>query len=233
MIGFDPLYFLFIGPALLLGIWAQFQVKSAYAMASQIAPRSGMSGAEAARYILNQRGLTDVGIETSQGMLSDHYDPRDKTLRLSPDVYNGRSLAAVGIAAHESGHALQDAGGYAPLAIRNGIVPLASVGSSLSWGFIFIGFLLQSFGLVMAGVLLFSLAVVFQLINLPVEFNASNRAREVLLQTGLVTADEEQTVGRVLNAAAMTYVAATVTAVLTLLYYLVRLGVIGGSRNDR
>jgi Zn-dependent membrane protease YugP len=183
-------------------------------------------------------GVFDVGIEESRGFMSDHYDPRHKVLRLSPDVYHGRSLASLGIAAHEAGHALQHGRGYAPLAIRNGIVPLASVGSNLSWIILGIGLSLAYAGsalgqkLVLVGVGLFSVFVLFQVINLPVEFNASTRARESLLAIGLVDGHEDVVVKKVLNAAAMTYVAATISAILTLLYYLFRAGLLGGRRND-
>ncbi|MCG3138494.1 MAG: hypothetical protein HJJLKODD_02359 [Phycisphaerae bacterium] len=225
---FDPMYLIVVGPAILLALWAQGMVKSAFGKMSRVAVRSGVTGAQAAAQILQRHGLNHVGIELAQGMLSDHYDPRHKVLRLSPDVYHGRSIAAVGVAAHEAGHALQDDSGYAPLKLRNGIVPLASVGSNLSWVLVMLGLFMSFSGLIWAGIILFSAVVVFQLINLPVEFNASRRAREVLMQTGIVSGQEDAAVGKVLNAAAMTYVAATLTAVLTLIYYLLRAQ---GSRN--
>lgn len=226
----DPVYWLFMLPGLLLAMWAQFKVKSAVATMSQRGVRSNLSGAEAAGHLLSQYGLSHVTVEPTRGFLSDHYDPRHKVLRLSPDVYHGRSIAAVGIAAHEAGHALQDSAHYAPLKIRNGIVPLASVGSSLAFVFLFIGFFMNAMGLIQAGIALFSLIVLFQIINLPVEFNASSRARAALLNTGIIAPDEDAAVGKVLNAAAMTYVAATITAVLQLLYFLYRTGLIGGRR---
>ena len=231
MFYFDPVYFLFLLPALLLAGWAQLRVKSAYAQGSKIAPRSGMTGAEAASRILSSAGLQSVDIEMTNGFLSDHYDPRKKVLRLSQDVYNGRNLAAVGVAAHEAGHALQDAKGYAPLGIRNAIVPIASFGSNASWFLLMIGVVMQSFNLILFGIVLFSAAVLFQVVNLPVEFNASTRAKELLFSQGIIAQDERPVVSNVLGAAAMTYVAATVTAVLTLLYYLFRFGLIGGSRD--
>lgn len=230
MLFFDPMYFLILAPGLLLGIWAQWKVKSAFAKASKVPARSGMTGAEAAQRILAAQGLDHVDIEPTRSFLGDHYDPRHKVLRLSPAVYNGRSLAAVGVAAHEAGHAIQDRVGYAPLALRNGIVPMANVGSNLGFFVFFIGLVMQSTGLVLAGILLFSAVVIFQLINLPVEFNASSRAREVLVTNGIIASNEELAVARVLNAAAMTYVAATVTAILTLLYFLMRAGLLGGRR---
>lgn len=219
---FDPLYFLIIAPGLLLAMWAQWKVKSAYGQAGQIPARSGLSGAQTAQRILNTYGITNVAIEPANTFLGDHYDPKHKVLRLSPEVYHGRSLASLGIAAHEVGHAIQDATAYGPLAFRNGLVPMASVGSNLSFILIIAGMFLNVFGLAVAGLALFSVVVLFQLVNLPVEFNASSRAREVLLTNGMVTQDEDLVVGKVLSAAAMTYVAATLTAILTLLYYVLR-----------
>jgi uncharacterized protein len=230
MMWFDPYYLLIIAPGLLLAMYAQYKVKSAFARGSQIATQRGRTGRDVAQAILDAYGIRDVRIEPVQGYLSDHYDPRKKVLRLSPDVYSGRSVAAAGVAAHEVGHALQHARGYTPLAIRNAIVPVASFGSNAAFIIIVAGFLLQFQFLLVAGCALFSMVVLFQLVNLPVEFNASSRARQVLLTNGLVTQQEDREVGRVLNAAAMTYVAATLTAVLTLLYYLWRAGLIGGRR---
>ena len=228
---FDPMFFLYVGPAILLALWAQMKVKSAYRTAGKYRASSGLSGAEAAQLILDRFGITNVRIEQVKSFLGDHYDPRHKVLRLSPEVYNGRSLASLGIAAHEVGHAIQDDKAYAPLAIRNGIVPLASIGSKLSMILIIAGLFIASLKpLVLVGCILFGAVVVFQLVNLPVEFNASSRARGILLNTGMVTADEDKIVGKVLNAAAMTYVAATLTAILTLLYYLMRFGLLGGRR---
>jgi hypothetical protein len=218
---FDPYYLLYMLPAFVLAIWAQTKVKSAFAKGSRYRPASGLSGAEAAQRILESSGLFDVSVERTRGWLGDHYDPRSRTVKLSPDVYDGRTLSALGVAAHEVGHALQQAAAYAPLAIRNNIVPLASVGSNLSFILILIGLFLAPFKFLMGvGIALFTVVVIFQMINLPVEFNASRRARAVLLNNGMITTQEDQVVGRVLNAAAMTYVAATVTAILQLLYYL-------------
>ncbi len=225
---FDPMYLVYVGPAILLAMWAQMKVKSAYAQAGRHAARSGLSGAETAQRILNVYGITDVAIEPVKSFLGDHYDPRHKVLRLSPEVYHGRSLASLGIAAHEVGHAIQHAREYAPLAIRNGLVPVASIGSQLSVGLIFVGLIIgylsraaAPFGSTLAviGLGLFALVVLFQLVNLPVEFNASSRARGILLEQGMVTPQENRVVGKVLNAAAMTYVAATITALMHLLYY--------------
>ena len=217
---FDPMYLIFVMlPGLVLGMWAQARVKSAYARASKIRPATGMSGAEAAEQIMQSAGILNVRVERVQGWLSDHYDPRHKVLRLSPEVYEGRSLAALGIAAHEAGHALQDAQKYGPLVLRNGMVPMASVGTNLGIILLLVGLVLNFFGLALLGVVLFGLTVVFQLINLPVEFDASKRAREQLLALHMVTPQEDGTVAKVLNAAALTYVAALITAVLNLLYY--------------
>jgi len=224
----DPLYLLFMAPALILAGWAQMRVKSAYAEASQITPRSRLSGHEAATRILLSNGLRGVGVEVSTGgTLSDHYDPRAKVLRLSPDVYQGRSLAALGIAAHEAGHAIQDARKYAPLTLRNAIVPLASFGSNAAWLFLIVGLMLNSMGLIFFGIAAFTGVVVFQLVNLPVEFDASSRAKKILLDSGMIAPDEQGTVDRVLGAAALTYVAATLTSILTLFYFLMRSGLLG------
>jgi Zn-dependent membrane protease YugP len=231
MFYYDYMYFLFLAPGILLALWAQWRVKSAYAEASRIPSTSGYSGAQAADAVMQQAGVEGVQIEPVQGFLSDHYVPGEKVLRLSPDVFAGRSLAALGIAAHESGHAIQDARRYPLLLARNFLVPLASIGSSISWILILIGFLLASMNLILVGIVAFSLVVVFQLVNLPVEFDASRRARIALLDGGLITREEDVTVAKVLNAAALTYVAGTLTSVLTLLYYLYRSGLLGGRRS--
>jgi uncharacterized protein len=222
---FDPWYFLFIAPGVLLAMWAQTRISSAYNEASRIPAASGYTGAEAAAQLLRTAGVGGVDIETVPGRMTDHYDPGAKVLRLSPDVYGGRSLAALGIAAHEAGHAIQDARKYGPLVVRNLMVPLARFGSSAAWIIILAGFVLQTAGLIYVGIAAFALTVLFQLVNLPVEFDASRRARVQLVEGGLVTPEEEEEVARVLNAAALTYVAATLTAVLTLLYFLFRAGV--------
>ncbi len=228
MFFFDPMYLLFIAPALLLALWAQFRVHSAYARAQQ--QPAPLSGAAAARHILDHAGLTDVAIETIPGQLSDHYDPRERVLRLSTEVAQSRTLAAVGIAAHESGHALQDAKHYAPLKIRNLVVPVAGFGSQFSIVLLFLGILFRSPPLLVTGIALFSVFVFFQVVNLPVEFNASNRAKAELVQLGIVPAQEMTYVNDVLNAAALTYVAATLQSVLTLLYYIMRFA--GDSRRS-
>ncbi len=214
---FDPWYFVFIAPALILAFIAQGMVHSAYARASQI--RAKLSGMAAARRILDSAGLENVHIEQVPGKLTDHYDPRAKVLRLSEDNYHGSSLAAVGIAAHEAGHAIQDARRYLPLVIRNIAVPMANFGSSLGMlvFFVGLGFGLQSVAVV--GLILFAFVAFFQLVNLPVEFDASARAKRLLLEEGIIDERELPEVKKVLNAAALTYVAATLQSVLTLLYY--------------
>jgi Zn-dependent membrane protease YugP len=228
---FDPWYLLFLAPGILLALWAQVRVQSAYAAASRIPARSGYSGAETADAMLHAAGVPGVQIEPTEGFLSDHYVPGERVLRLSPDVYAGRSLAALGVAAHEAGHALQDATRYPLLVMRNALVPVASFGSSAAWIIIFLGFVMHLMGLIVAGIVVFSATVVFQLVNLPVEFDASRRARLALVSSGLVTREEDEEVGKVLNAAALTYVAATLTSVLTLLYFLFRSGLLGGHRD--
>ena len=235
---FDPLYFIILAPAFVFALIAQAKVKSAYATASRIPASARVTGAEAAQRVMEAEGIYNVGIEETQGYLSDHYDPRHRVLRLSPEVYRGRSLASLGIAAHEAGHAIQHAHHYAALVVRNGLVPLAAVGGNLSMFLIMIGFFMMASGavfgraMILAGIGLFSLTVVFQLVNLPVEFNASSRARQSLLAIGLVDRDEDRTVKKVLNAAALTYVAATVSAILTLLYFMLRAGLLGGRRDE-
>jgi Zn-dependent membrane protease YugP len=226
---FDPRYFLFIAPAVLLGLWAQMRIHSAYAKAQQLA--APLSGAAAARHILDSAGLTDVQIEEVPGELTDHYDPRERVLRLSQAVYESRTLAAVGIAAHESGHAIQHAQEYLPLTIRNAAVPVAGFGSNVSIIVIMAGAVLHmNMALIWLGIGLFSTVVFFQLINLPVEFDASARAKVQLVSLGIINNEELTYVSKVLNAAALTYVAATLQAILTLLYYIMRFT--GGDRRS-
>lgn len=222
------LYFLFLLPPMILAIYAQYKVSSSFNEMKQIPAR--MTGAQAARLMLDRAGLDRVGIEAVNGHLSDHYDPGAKVLRLSPDVYGGRSMAAVGVACHEAGHAFQDAQRYAPLAIRNAAVPAANFGSGIGAGLLMLGFFLAQPALILIGIVLFSAVVFFQLVNLPVEFNASSRARERLVADGIISANEEPYVARVLNAAALTYVAATLQSVATLAYYATIL--LSGRRDD-
>jgi len=227
---FDPLYLLFVAPGLLLALYATFKVKSTFKRYSEVGIASGLSGAEVAREMLRRNGIRDVGVEQHEGWLSDHYDPSAKVVRLSPDVFQGRSISSVGVAAHECGHALQHAQGYAAMALRQKLVVPANLGSNLSFVIIIVGSWLQAMNLVWLGILLFSAVVLFQLVTLPVEFNASSRARALLTQTGIVTSAEGVGVGKVLNAAALTYVAALITSVLTLAYYIMRFT--GGSSRD-
>lgn len=229
---FDPLYFVMLAPAMLLAGWAQWKVTSAFNRGSQIRSSSGLTGAQAAQRIMEAEGIYNVAIEPVEGMLSDHYDPTHKVLRLSSKVYGSNSIAALGVAAHEAGHAIQDANRYTMLVLRNAIVPIASFGSNASMLLILAGVFLHVAQLILLGVIAFSLGVIFQVVNLPVEFDASRRARNALLMTGLIRPDEDREVGKVLNAAAMTYVAGTITAIATLLYYLIRLGLLGGRSEE-
>ena len=190
-----------------------------------------MTGAEVATQILRRNGLTNVAVTETGGFLSDHYDPLKKVVRLSPNVYRSNSISAIGVAAHETGHAVQHAKAYSPLVLRNMMVPVANIGSSLSWIIIIAGFIFGAMGLVKAGIVLFSVVVFFQLVTLPVEFNASSRAKEMLASYGLISQTELVGVRKVLSAAAMTYVAAAASSVMTLLYFLIRAGLLGG-RDD-
>jgi Zn-dependent membrane protease YugP len=220
MFFFDPRYLLFMAPAFLLMMAVQWYVNSAYSKWSQVPARSRISGAAAAQRLIQAAGLSGVQVESTPGRLSDHYDPRTKVLRLSSGVYQGSSVAALAIAAHELGHAVQDRDGYFPLRFRAAIVPMVNIGSYLGWILIFAGMLLGLTELSWVGVAVFSAGALFALATLPVELNASARARELLYNTGLIAGeDEKQGVNNVLNAAALTYVAALITAILQLLYY--------------
>jgi Zn-dependent membrane protease YugP len=225
---FNYQYLLWVAPAIILMMWAQFRIRSAYARGMQV-PAS-LTGAAAAQHILDSEGLDNVAIEMTEGVMSDHYDPSQKVLRLSRDVYSSRTATAVGIAAHEAGHALQDARNYGPMAIRNIAVPAAQFGSGFGMILLTLGYFMASKPLLLIGIVLFSGVVFFQLVNLPVEIDASNRAKAVLTQLGIVDADGAGAVRSVLNAAAWTYVAGTLESVLTLLYYVSL--VTGGSRRD-
>ncbi len=222
MMIFDPLYLLLMAPAFIFSLFASFWVKSSFRKYSKVGTASGMTGAQAADKILRSKGITDVEIGPTRGFLSDFYDPSSKTLRLSPDVYQGRSVSSIGVAAHEAGHALQHADGYAPLKLRTAIVPIANVGSNFAWILLIAGMFLGMVGLIKIGVILFSAVVAFQVITLPVEINASRRALAAISSSGILMADEVAGARRVLTAAAMTYVAAAATAILTLLYFLMR-----------
>jgi len=224
---FDPLYIIMILPALLLSIYAQFKVKSTYSRFSKVSTYRGITGAQAAREILRSAGVHGVDIELTRGFLSDHYDPRSRVLRLSKSVYAGDSIASVGVAAHEAGHAIQHAHGYAPLKLRSALVPVSSLGSNLAWPLLIIGFIFMAQSLILAGIIFFSLAVLFQIVTLPVEFNASSRALQALPASGILSDSEVAGARKVLTAAALTYVAAATAAVLQLVYFLLRAGVLG------
>ncbi len=225
---FSPYWLLFALPGLILSIWAQSKVRGTVKKYGKVRTARDVTGAEVARTLLDDQGLYDVSIEESRGFLSDHYDPRSKTLRLSKEIYHTPSIAAAGIAAHEMGHALQQASGYFPLQIRSAIIPVARFGSSLApWLFI-AGFLLRFTTLAWVGVVLFGIAVIFTLVTLPVEFDASRRAKKLLVNNGVLVGNEIKGVDKVLDAAALTYVAAAVAAVGQLIYYVFMLS--GGRR---
>lgn len=239
----DPTYLFCVAlPAFLLMSITSWYVKSAYNKWSQIRNTSGLTGAQAAQQLISRSiysgiegadGLRDVRLVGIGGHLSDHYDPRDKTLRLSPGVASVPSVAAVAIAAHELGHAMQDSEGYLPLKFRSALVPAVNIGSNLGWILILVGLLFHWTGLAWAGVIAFSASVVFALATLPVEFNASSRAKRLLAESGIIRTEEEiRGVNNVLNAAALTYVAGLVTAVLQLLYYVMLVGGMGGRRRS-
>ena len=228
---FDPTYILVIAGAIIC-LLASAKVKSTYAKFSKVQSMSGYTGASAAEAILRRAGIYDVCIQRVSGNLTDHYDPRNKTLNLSDSVYGSSSVAAIGVAAHECGHAIQHATHYAPLSIRSAIVPVVNLGTNVAWLFIIAGlFITSSTGniLLMIGVLAFSLGVLFQLVTLPVEFNASNRALRILEESGILRNDENYGARKVLSAAALTYVAGAVSSILQLLRILL---IIGGNRRD-
>ncbi|MCB1158022.1 MAG: zinc metallopeptidase [Leptospiraceae bacterium] len=227
---FDFSYFLIVGPAMLLSLWASYKVKSSFSHWSSYKSSTGATGAMVARAILDANGLNYVRVEHVPGDLTDHYDPSSKTLRLSDATYSSNSIAAFGVAAHEAGHAIQDKVQYPMLGFRSAIVPIAGFASSMSWFIIMLGMFLMylmgkvGFFIAIIGVVLFSIVVLFQLITVPVEIDASNRAKEILVRMGYIHGKEAEAVNEVLNAAAWTYVAAAVTGIATLLYYLFRLG---------
>src|ERR687890_1453951 len=204
---------------IVLGLWAQTKVKRTCRRWSEVPVRNGMTGAQAAAAVVRAAGLPDVEIRAVAGTLSDHYDPRNRTLNLSADVGQAATVAALGVAAHEAGHAIQDARGYVPMRVRQTVVPVASIGSSFAFPLIFLGFILGSFGLVNIGLALFTAIVLFQLVTLPVEFDASRRALVALREGGLLQTDELDGAKQVLSAAAWTYVAAFVAAAAQLLYF--------------
>lgn len=227
---FDPTYILIIIAAI-ISLIAQWRVNSAFSKYSRVASMSGMTGAQAARMILQSNGINDVSVQRISGKLTDHYNPSTKVLNLSESVYGSTSVAAIGVAAHECGHAIQHARGYFPLSLRTALVPVANIGSQLSWVFIIVGAIL-SFNqtLITIGIIMFSAAVLFQLVTLPVEFNASARALEQLESNGILYRDEVSQTRKVLSAAALTYVAAAATAILQLLRLIILFG--GRERRD-
>jgi len=215
MFFFDSSFIILI-PALIISVWAQFKVSSTFEKYSRFGSSRGCTGAQVARILLDSHGLNDIPVELTPGRLSDHYDPRRRVMRLSQEVYYGNSVASIGVAAHETGHAIQHKDRYAPLVIRNSIVPVANFGSNASWILLLLGMILGLKGLVTIGILFFTAAVVFQIVTLPVEFNASNRALKILESKGLLYGDELRGAKSVLSAAAMTYVAAALTSIAEL-----------------
>ncbi len=219
MFFFDPMYLVFAGPPLLLALYAQWKVKRAFNKYARVRTARGITGAQIARALLDSQGLSNVRVERVGGFLSDHYDPRGKVLRLSPQVHDTPSVAAAGVAAHEMGHALQDATGYAPLTLRTAMVPAVRFGSNLGPILFIVGLLLQFTTLAWVGLVFFAASVVFALVTLPVEFDASSRAKALLANQGFVVQGEGEGVNKVLNAAALTYVAGALQAIATLAYY--------------
>jgi Zn-dependent membrane protease YugP len=241
MFYFDPTYFLFVLPALALSLWASWRTKSAFQKYSQVRTFRGLTGAQAARVMLQSAGIQDVEIVPTQGTLTDHYNPVTKKLALSEGVYASNSVAAVGVACHEAGHAVQHAEHYAPLWLRSALVPVANIGSKVGYLTMALGLMLMYMsrnsggqmgqGIVLFGAVLFSAVLLFQIVTLPVEFDASARAKRLAVQNGIVLEQEREGMDRVLNAAALTYVAAAISTLMTLLYYLFRSGLLGGRRN--
>lgn len=225
---FDPTYLILL-PAMIIALWAQFNIDKAYSKYKTVRAMSGVTGRDVARGILDGAGLFDVKIERYDRKLGDHYDPRDRVIRLSPEVYNGDTIAAAGIAAHECGHAIQHQNSYKPLVLRNKIAPVVNIGSNISVYLFMIGILFGNPMLAQFGIIFFSLAVIYQIITLPVEFNASTRALNILETRNFLYGDEIKGAKKVLNAAAMTYVAATLMAVSQL----IRLIAINNRYNDR
>lgn len=223
------MYLIYFAIIILVPIWAQIKVKRAYAKYSDVPSSSQMMGAEVARRILDANGLYDVNIEEVRGVLSDHYDPRTKTVRLSSGNFHGRSIAAAAVAAHECGHAIQDKEAYAFLRIRHTLVPVANIGSNFSWILIIIGMIAGMSGLLLLGIIFMAAAVLFQIVTLPVEFNASTRAIDQCVAVGVIRNDEERETRKVLSAAALTYVAAAAVAVLELLRLIL---IYTGMQND-
>ncbi len=233
MFFFDPTYLIFMIPAFILMALSSWYVRSAYTKWSKIRASSGLTGTQAAQRLISTGNLYGVQVAGTPGQLSDHYDPRDKTLYLSRGVAESPSVASVAVAAHELGHAMQDAEGYFPMTIRSALVPAVNIGSYLGWILIFAGLILRIVNIAWLGVLVFSGGALFALATLPVEFNASSRAKELLYSTGIIQTEEERHgVNQVLNAAALTYVAGLVTAVMQVLYYVFLIGGLGGRRRN-
>lgn len=226
---FDPLYLAFMLPGLALSIWASLRTKSAFKKYSKVTSAAGFSGAQAAQMLLDRAGIGGVRVVRTHGFLSDHYNPTNKTLALSEEVYDSTSLAAIGVATHEAGHAIQHDRNYTPLWVRSVLVPTASIGSSIGYIMMAIGLFMASQNMVLIGAVLFSAVLLFQIVTLPVEFDATRRAKELVVVQGIISPHEREGVGRVLNAAAMTYVAAVVSTLFTLLYFLLRAGFLGGN----
>ncbi len=219
---FDPIYFVFLAPAFLLSLFASFRTKSAFKKYSKVRASSGMTGAQAAARMLANAGIDDVKIVRTAGRLSDHYNPLTKTLALSEPVYDQPSIAAIGVACHEAGHAIQHATKYAPLWLRTALVPTAGIGSKVGYFMMLFGLILGMNGMLLLGALLFSAVLLFQIVTLPVEFDASARAKRLAFEHGMVLDSERVGISRVLNAAAMTYVAAAFSTLMTLAYFLLR-----------
>jgi Zn-dependent membrane protease YugP len=226
------MYFIMLLPALVLAGIATIVTKFTFNKYSRVRASSGLTGAEAAERMLTRQGVENVRIERVDGFLSDHYDPSSRTLRLSPGVYDSDSLSAIGVACHEAGHALQHAAQYAPLYLRSALVPVTNIGTNASYIIFFIGLLMRNPAVLWIAMAMFSLAFIFTLVTLPVEWNATARAKRFMVSSGIVSAQEQAGASQVLNAAFLTYVAAAITALLTLLYYLMRSGLLGGRRND-
>lgn len=224
------MYLLFILPGLALSLWASFRTKRAFNKYSKVRSMNGYTGAQAARMLLDRAGLQDVKIGRSHGILSDHYNPMTRSLALSEPVFDSPSLAAIGVATHEAGHAIQHAEHYKPLWLRSLLVPTANIGSSVGYIVMLMGLMFASQGMVLIGAVLFGMVLLFQVVTLPVEFDASARAKQLVVAQGIISPTEREGVDKVLNAAALTYVAAAVSTLLTLLYFLMRSGLLGGRR---
>lgn len=227
---YDPMYFVFALPPLLFGLWAQWKVKTAFGKYSTVANSTGYTGSEIARRLLDSQGLRDVAIESVPGDLTDHYDPRGKVVRLSESTMYRNSVAAIGVVAHEVGHAIQDAESYAPMRTRAAILPVANIGSMVGPYVFMLGIFINMFELAALGLVLFGAAALFQAVTLPVEFNASNRAMRLLVDNGLVTSYDAGMARQVLDAAALTYVAALLQSLAQVLYYVMILS--GNRRRD-